>query len=72
MFFQRMMYISATISAMVDRNGGRYVIITSPNRPGLPNFSEKTWEGLDMRLVTPTCNTGPECAYDPVNVSAFL
>ena len=31
--------VSATISATNCRNGDRYVIITSPHRPGLPNFS---------------------------------
>ena len=34
-------HVSATIPAMVCTNGGRhmYAIITSPNRPGLPDFS---------------------------------
>ena len=31
--------VSATITAMVCRNIGRYIIITSLNQPGLPDFS---------------------------------
>ena len=46
--------VSTTISTNRARNGGRYVIITSPNRPGLPDFSRvrwKTWEGQGTRLL---------------------
>ena len=51
-----MMTLSAIISAMHVcgcRNGGRYVIITSPNWPDLPSFSRacwKTWEDLGTRV----------------------
>ena len=46
------------------RNGGRYVIITSPNRPGLPDFSRthwKTWEGLGTRLSWDLYGCGNFC-----------
>ena len=39
---------------MVCRSIGRYIIVTSPNRPGLLNFSRmhwKKWEGLGTKLV---------------------
>ena len=38
-------YVSVTISAMVCRNGGRYVDITKPTRPS--RFSRVCWKDLE-------------------------
>ena len=48
-------YYITKSSSLISRNGGRYmyVIITSPNQPGLPDFShisKKKWEILGMKL----------------------
>ena len=37
--------------------------ITSPDRPGLPAYVEKTWEGLDTRLCSTTSIHGDSHSY---------
>ena len=59
--------VFATISATDCTNGGSY-IISSPNRPGLPDFSCAHWEGLRLAIIH-LCSDF--CVFWGTNINLF-